>query len=117
MWEGCLAYLGYLRDSTPIREVYLDGRFFTSSEDVRCVEVGIELTPASAASIASHELFELLRLLNVPSREEFGVRVRFFAPHRPSQYNFHAEFSSPDPEVSLKGAPADLRKGYIKITL
>jgi hypothetical protein len=117
LWNNCLAFLKYLTDYTPIREVYLDGRFFTASDDVNLVEVGIELDQKSLNVTANHSFGDALATLKIPARDEFGVRVRYFAPIRPNIYNFHAEFSSPDPDIGLKDAPAGLRKGYIKVTL
>lgn len=117
IWKNCLKFLEHVRTHTPIREAYLDGRFFTASDDVEHVEVGIELDADKLHLVLGHMLFDVLKALKVPSRQEFGVRVRYFAPHRPVCHNFHLEFGTPDPDIHLRDAPPDLRKGYIRVTL
>lgn len=111
LWQNCLQFIEWLRANTPVREVYLDGRFLSASDEVKEIEVGIEFTPALIRKAGGFTIF------NVPARDEFGVRVRYYGPHRPSRYNFHEEFNTPDPEVRLRGAPTDIRKGYIRIEL
>ena len=110
LWQSFLGFVGWLKTNTAVSEIYLDGRFLTASDDVAHVEVGIELT------------VELIRksgfdVFNIPALDEFSVRVRYFAPFRPARFNFHEEFQTPDPEIRLREAPADLRKGYIQIQL
>lgn len=111
LWRNCVAFLDWLKNKTPVCEVYVDGRFLSASEEVSIIEVGIELTPALVKKAAG------LKIFNIPAREEFGVQVRYFGPHRPDRHNFHEEFNTPDPEIRLRGAPTDLRKGYIRIKL
>jgi hypothetical protein len=111
LWNDCVQFIGWLREKTPVREVYIDGRFLSASDEVTEIEVGIELTPDLIRGTGGFEIF------NIPAHDEFGVRVRYYGPHRPSEYNFHEEFNTPDPEIRLRGAPVDLRKGYICISL
>lgn len=111
LWRNCVAFFDWLKQQTPVREVFVDGRFLSASEEVNVVEVGIEFTPDLIRKAGGFNVF------NVPAREEFGVRVRYFGPHRPQKHNFHEEFNTPDPEIRLRGAPLDLRKGYIRIKL
>lgn len=114
IWNNCVQFLEWLKANTPIREVFVDGRFLSASEEVEMVEVGIELT---APLLRKGGGLALLSKLNMPARDEYGVRVRYYGPFRPDSYNFHAEFNTPDPEIRLRGAPHDLRKGYIRIEL
>lgn len=114
LWRDCLQFLTWLKIHTPVKDVYLDGRFLSASEEVSVIEVGIELSPALLREGGG---LDLLSVLNIPAREEYGVRVRFYGPNRPSMHNFHEEFSTPDPEIRLRGAPSDLRKGYVRIKL
>jgi hypothetical protein len=110
LWESFLLFAKWLTLNTPVRKLYMDGRFLSSSDDVYEIEVGIELT------------IDLIRkcplpTFNIPASEEFSVRIRYFAPHRPEKYNFHEEFQTPDPEVRLQDARPSMRKGYILILL
>ena len=114
IWNNCVQFLEWLRDNTPVREVFIDGRFLSASDEVEMVDVGIELT---AALLRHGGGLALLKVLNMPAREEYGVRVRYYGPHRPDGHNFHEEFTTPDPEIRLRGAPHDLRKGYVRIEL
>lgn len=114
LWRNCASFLAWLKTNTPVRKVYLDGRFLSASDEVSTVEIGIELT---ADILRAGGGVKFLQTLNVPARDEFGVRVRYYGPSRPETYNFHEEFNTPDPEIRLKGAPTDLRKGYICIKL
>jgi hypothetical protein len=111
IWRNCVQYLEWLKANTPVREVFVDGRFLSASDEFTEVEVGIEFTPNLIRKPSD------LLVFNMPARDEFGVRVRFYGPHRPEKYNFHEEFNTPDPEIRLRGAPTDLRKGYIRIKL
>ncbi len=110
LWQSFLNFVEWLNANTPIKTIYLDGRFLSASDDVTEIEVGIELTTDLVRRMS-------LPTLRVPFREEYSVRVRYFAPSRPEQYNFHEEFQTPDPEIRLREAPADIRKGYIRINL
>lgn len=114
LWRDCVQFLEWLKANTPVQEVYVDGRFLSASEEVTIIEVGIELSVALLRKGGGKKLFSIL---NMPAREEYGVRVRYYGPSRPDADNFHEEFSTPDPEIRLRGAPVDLRKGYIRIKL
>jgi len=114
LWDDCLQFLAWLKENTPIREVFVDGRFLSASEEVDTIEVGIELTADLTRKGGG---LALLQKLNMPAHDEYGVRVRYYGPFRPGKYNFHTEFNTPDPELRLRGAPTNLRKGYIRITL
>ena len=111
IWQNCVQFLNWLKTNTPVREVFVDGRFLSASDEFTAVEVGIEFTPELIREAGGFQIF------TVPARDEFGVRVRYYGPHRPEKYNFHEEFNTPDPEIRLRGAPTDLRKGYIRIKL
>jgi hypothetical protein len=110
LWGSFLNFVEWLKFNTPIETVYLDGRYLSASDDVTEIEVGIELTTDLVRRMP-------LPTLKVPFREEYSVRVRYFAPSRPARDNFHEEFQTPDPEIRLREAPADIRKGYIRINL
>lgn len=110
LWHSFLEFVRWLRANTAVSEMYLDGRFLSAAEDVSHLEVGIELTVELVQKCG-------LDVFKVPALDEFSVRVRYFAPFRPTQHNFHDEFQTPDPEVRLREAPSDLRKGYIQIRL
>jgi len=114
LWRNCACFLDWLKTNTPVRIVYVDGRFLSASDEVSTVEIGIELTVDLLREGGGPEF---LQILNMPARDEFGVRVRYYGPFRPGTHNFHVEFNTPDPEIRLKGAPSDLRKGYICIKL
>lgn len=114
LWDDCVQFLAWLKENTPVHEVFVDGRFLSASEEVNIIEVGIELTAALLLQGGGPALF---KKLNMPAREEYGVRVRYYGPFRPDKYNFHTEFNTPDPEIRLRGAPSNLRKGYIRIAL
>jgi len=114
LWNNCVQFLEWLKANTPVKEVYVDGRFLSASEEVDTVDVGIEL---SRQLLRKGGGLALLKTLSMPAREEFGVRVRYYGPHRPERHNFLEEFNTPDPEIRLRGAPSDLRKGYVRITL
>ncbi len=110
LWQSFLDFVGWLKTNTAVAEVYLDGRFLSAADDVSHVEVGIELTVDLVKKSG-------LDVFKIPAFDEFSVRVRYFAPFRPAEHNFHDEFQTPDPEIRLREAPSDLRKGYIKIRL
>jgi len=111
IWSNCLSFIEWLRANTPVTEIFVDGRFLSSSDDFSEVEMGIELTPELVRSAGGLDRF------NVPSWDEFGVRVRYFAPDQPDLHNFHRAFSTPDPEIRLPNSSEGLLKGYIRIAL
>jgi hypothetical protein len=110
LWSSFMDFVRWLKTNTAVSEIYLDGRFLTASDDVAHVEVGIELT----VELIRKSGFDVFK---IPALDEYSVRVRYFAPFRPARFNFHEEFQTPDPEIRLREAPADLRKGYIQIRL
>ena len=110
LWNAFLDFVQWLKANTPVSELFLDGRFLTASDDVSEIEVGIQLSVDLIKKCG-------LDVFKVPAREEFCVRVRYFAPFRPDRHNFHHEFETPDPEIRLRDTPAGLRKGYIRIPL
>jgi len=110
IWDSFLIFVKWLTENTPVRQIYVDGRFLSSSDDVTEIEVGIELTVDLIRKCP-------LSTFNIPATEEYSVRVRYFAPHRPGTFNFHEEFQTPDPELRLRDARPDVRKGYILIFL
>jgi hypothetical protein len=111
LWVAFTCFVDHLKRNTEIQELFLDGRFISASEDVKEIEVGIELPVHLVRGT------NLLQMLKFPAREEFYVRVRYFSPTRPDRFNFHEEFQTPDPEIRLRDATPDLRKGYLKILL
>lgn len=110
LWDSFVGFIDWLRNKTLVKEIYLDGRFVSASDDVNQVDVGIEL---------NEDIVRVggLAVFKIPALEEFSVRVRYFAPFRPDLHNFHEEFQTPDPEIRLRDASATLRKGYIKILI